>query len=95
MDLPGYVVDDVGLKKEVTTWKQILCDEILVGPHSHTVTHTEGAQHVQDLEETGREIILVLLCHKIIDIIWFKAFISAMELSEWLCMSTMCSVTFK
>lgn len=46
---PGDVVDDVGLQQQVSTRQQVFCDEVLVGPHSYTVTHTQGAQHVQNL----------------------------------------------
>lgn len=48
--LPGDIVDDVGLKQQVATGQQILCDEILVGPDSHAVAHAQRAKNIQDLE---------------------------------------------
>lgn len=47
---PGDIVYDVGLQQEVTTWKQVFSDEVLVGPHSYTITHTKRAQDIQDLK---------------------------------------------
>lgn len=47
--LPGDVVYNVGLQQEVPTRKQVFSDEVLVGPHSYTITHTKRAQDVQDL----------------------------------------------
>ncbi len=37
---PGDIIDDVGLQEEITPWKQILSDQILIGPHGNTITHT-------------------------------------------------------
>lgn len=54
-DPPRYIIDNVGLKKEVATGEQILCDEILIWPYSHTVTHTQRAEHIQDLTKKGRQ----------------------------------------
>ena len=45
--LPGDVVDDVGLQEKVSAREQVLRDEVLIGPHRHTVTHTQGTQHTQ------------------------------------------------
>ena len=56
IDPPGYIIDNVGLKKEVPTWKQILCDEILIWPYSHPVTHTQRTEHIQDLQKEEIEI---------------------------------------
>lgn len=36
---PGDIIDDVGLQEEITPWKQILSDQILIGPHGNTITH--------------------------------------------------------
>lgn len=48
--LPGDIINYVGLQQEVTTWKQVFSDEILVGPHSYSITHAKRAQHIQDLK---------------------------------------------
>jgi len=37
---PGDIIDDVGLQEEVTARKQILSDQILIGPHGNTITNT-------------------------------------------------------
>ncbi len=36
---PGDIIDDVGLQEKITPWKQILSDQILIGPHGNTITH--------------------------------------------------------
>lgn len=53
INLPSYIIDDTGLQEEIATWEEILRDEILVGSYSNTVTHTERAQHIQDLTTTS------------------------------------------
>lgn len=50
IQVPGDIVYNVGLQQEVTTWKQVFSDEVLVGPHSYTITHTKRAQDIQDLK---------------------------------------------
>lgn len=52
--LPGDIVYNVGLQQQVTTWKQVFSDEVLVGPHSDTITHTERAQDIQNLRADVR-----------------------------------------
>lgn len=47
---PGDIIDNVGLQEEIPTRKQILSDQILIRPHSHTITHAQRAQHIQNLE---------------------------------------------
>lgn len=48
--LPGDIVYNVGLQQQLTAWKQVFSDQVLVGPHSNTVTDTERAQDVQNLK---------------------------------------------
>lgn len=50
IQVPGDIVYNVGLQQEVTTWQQVFSDEVLVGPHSNTITHTKRAQDIQDLK---------------------------------------------
>lgn len=52
--LPGDIVYNVGLQQQVTTWKQVFSDEVLVGPHSDTITHTQRAQDIQNLRADRR-----------------------------------------
>ena len=48
--MPGDIVYNVGLRQEVTTWQQVFGDEVLVGPHRNTITHTKRAQDIQNLK---------------------------------------------
>lgn len=48
--VPGGIVHYVCLQQEVSTRQQVFSDEVLVGPHGDTVTHTKRAQDVQDLQ---------------------------------------------
>lgn len=59
--LPGDIVYNVGLQQQVAAWEQVFSDEVLVGPHSHTVTHTQRAQDVQNLKADTRLSVLLLL----------------------------------
>lgn len=52
--VPGDIVYNVGLQQQVPPREQVLSDEVLVGPHSYTVTHTERAQDIQDLKAGAR-----------------------------------------
>lgn len=56
--LPGDIVYNVGLQQQVAAWEQVFSDEVLVGPHSHTVTHTQRAQDVQNLKADTRFSVL-------------------------------------
>lgn len=47
---PGDIVDEVCLQQKLTAREQVLGNEILVGAHSHAITHTQGTQHIQHLE---------------------------------------------
>jgi hypothetical protein len=47
---PGDIVDEVRLQQKLTAREQVLSNEILVGAHGHTIAHTQGAEHIQDLE---------------------------------------------
>lgn len=58
--LPGDIVHNVGLQQQVAAWEQVFSDEVLVGPHSYTVTHTQRAQDVQNLKANTRLSVLSL-----------------------------------
>lgn len=51
MCIPAYVVDQAGLQQQVSPRQQVVTDQVLVGAHRHTVTHTQRTQHIQDLKE--------------------------------------------
>lgn len=74
--VPGDIIYDVGLQQEVTAWKEVLSDEVLVGPHSYTVTHAKRAQDIQDLEADGR----MFQCCKAARILTFNQQLRAMRL---------------
>lgn len=50
IQVPGNIVYNVGLQQEFATRKQVFSDEVLVGPHSYTITHTKRSQDIQDLK---------------------------------------------
>lgn len=50
VSLPGDIVHNVSLQQEFTTRKQVFSDEVLIGPHSYTITHTQRAQNIQHLQ---------------------------------------------
>lgn len=52
--VPGDIVYNVSLQQELPTRKQVFSDEVLVGPHSYTITHAERAQDIQDLKARAR-----------------------------------------
>lgn len=60
---PGDIIDNVGLKQQVATWQQILCDEVLVWPDSHAVTHTQRAKYIQDLVYRLENVKKILIVH--------------------------------
>lgn len=47
---PGDIVDEVCLQQKLAAREQVLGNEILVGAHGHAIAHTQGTQHIQDLE---------------------------------------------
>lgn len=63
--LPGDIVHNVGLQQQVAAREQVFSDEVLVGPHSYTVTHTQRAQDVENLKaDTRLSVFLSLQAEK-------------------------------
>jgi len=57
VQVPGDIVYNVGLQQEVTARQKVFSDEVLVGPHSDTITHTKRAQNIQDLKEESKHTL--------------------------------------
>lgn len=53
--LPLDIIDQSGLEKQISFREQVIADKILIGSYSHPVTHTEGAEHIQNLQVEERE----------------------------------------
>lgn len=49
--LPCYVVNQPCLQEQVSPGEQIVTDQILVGSHCDSIAETEGAQHIQNLQQ--------------------------------------------
>ena len=47
--VPGDLVDQTALQKQVSVGEQAVTDEVLVGAHGHAVTQRQGRQHLQHL----------------------------------------------
>lgn len=48
--VPGDPISQTCLEQQVSVWQQVVTDEVLIGPHRHTMAHTQRAQHLQHLE---------------------------------------------
>lgn len=46
-----HMVHNPGLQEKISARQEVLQDEVLVGTHSHPTSHTQGAQHIQNLEK--------------------------------------------
>ncbi|TNN87235.1 hypothetical protein EYF80_002437 [Liparis tanakae] len=51
---PLDIVDQLGLQQQISLGQQVITDEVLIGPHSDAVTHTQRAEHIQNLKENGK-----------------------------------------
>lgn len=38
---PLDIIDQLGLQQQISLGKQVITDQVLIGPHSDTVTHTQ------------------------------------------------------
>lgn len=90
MYLPGYIINDVGLEQEIATRKQILCDEVLIRPYSDAVTHTQRAEHIQDLkiEQQGQKCKGTVVgpeyfkYHLTLQTLWLRPCLSSREIMD-------------
>ena len=66
--IPVDVVLDAGLQQEVSSWHEVVEDEVLVGSDRHRVAHTQRTQHVQYLHthrQTNRHTGCMLDYHRV------------------------------
>lgn len=49
--LPGHIVNQPCLQEQVSPGKQVVTDQILVGSHCNSIAETEGAQHIENLQQ--------------------------------------------
>lgn len=48
--VPCDLINQTCLEQQVSSWQEIVTDKVLIGPHCHTMAHTQGAQYLQHLE---------------------------------------------
>ena len=48
--VPGDTVSQTCLEQQVSVWQQVVTNEVLIGPHRHTMAHTQRAKYLQHLE---------------------------------------------
>lgn len=48
--LPGDLINETCLEQQISVWQQTVTDEVLIGPHRHTMAHTQRTKHLQHLE---------------------------------------------
>lgn len=52
--LPGHIINQPCLQKQVSPGQQVVTNQILVGSDCDPIAETEGAQHIQNLQrDTG------------------------------------------
>lgn len=55
---PCHVVNQPCLQEQVSPGQQVVTNEILVGSHGDPIAETEGAQHIQNLQQdTNRKAL--------------------------------------
>lgn len=52
---PLHNVDQLALQQQVPLGQQVIADEVLIGPDSDSIAHTQRAQHVQNLKWTQEQ----------------------------------------
>lgn len=49
--LPLDIVDQLRLQQQISLGQQVVADQVLIGSYSDPITHTQGAEDVQNLEK--------------------------------------------
>lgn len=48
---PLDIIDQLGLQQQISLGQQVITDKVLIGSHRYTVTHTQRAEHIQNLKK--------------------------------------------
>lgn len=48
---PCHIINQPRLQEEVSPGEQVVTNQILVGSHGDPIAETEGAQHIQNLQQ--------------------------------------------